>query len=108
MIIGLIFSDEDDVCDYYGEDYDFEQCKSLELQNQCKTVDGTPCVFPFMFRGKSVTNCVTGQRRKKPWCPTEVDSNGRPVPDQWGNCNDECPTEGSDFGRLSLYVKGKI
>ena len=52
-----------------------------------------------MFRGKSVTNCVTGQRRKKPWCPTEVDSNGDPVPGKWGVCNDHCPTEEADVGR---------
>ena len=63
-------------------------------------------------------NCISGIRRRKPWCPTKVDSNGIPVPGEWGNCNDQCPTEGSDIGKyvnvcyglnyLNLKLKVKI
>ena len=96
---------QDNVCDYYSEEYDLEQCEKLELQNQCKTVDGTPCVFPFMFRGKEVTNCISGSKRTRPWCPTQVDRDGVPVLGQWGNCDEHCLTvtdDKSTFGKLSL------
>ena len=45
-----------------------------------------------MHRGKEVNNCISGIRRRQPWCPTKVDSNGVPVPGQWGNCDDQCRT----------------
>ena len=88
------FIDEDEVCDYNSEDYDFEQCETVQFQNQCKTEEGIPCVFPFTFRGRERTSCITGKRRIEPWCPTQVDSVGFPVDDQWGNCDDNCHTEG--------------
>ena len=84
----LSFSDEETACDYSSEDY--EQC--IALENGCKTVDEKPCIFPFMHRGKEVNNCISGIRRRQPWCPTEVDSNGVPVPGKWGTCDDQCPT----------------
>ena len=88
---------EDDDCDYSSDDYD--QC--IALKNKCKTVDEKPCILPFMHRGKEVNNCISGIRRRQPWCPTEVDSNCVPVPGQWGDCDDLCPTEETDVdGRL--------
>ena len=92
------FLGEDDVCDYYSSDYDLEQCKTLKLQSQCKTQDGTLCVFPFIFRGQKVTKCITGAIRTQPWCPTQVDSQGIPVPGYWGHCDDQCSTDLSDLG----------
>ena len=62
------------------------------MQQQCKTVEGSPCIFPFVFRGKKYTYCTSGLRRPQPWCPTQVDSNRAPINDQWGNCDDQCPT----------------
>ena len=82
------FSDEETACDYSSEDY--EQC--IALETGCKTVDEKPCIFPFMHRGKEVNHCISGLRRTLPWCPTEVDSNGVPVPGKWGNCDNKCPT----------------
>ena len=91
-----LFIDEDDICDYYSEDYDLEECKTIKIRNQCKTVNGTSCVLPFMFRGKEVVNCIIGVKRRQPWCPTEVDSDLAPIPGRWGYCDDQCPTEGTD------------
>ena len=81
------------------------------MQEQCKTVEGTPCVFPFIFRGKEVTYCISGSKRTQPWCPTQVDSDHVPITGQWGNCDEQCPTDGSDIGRflcntyINLVVK---
>ena len=68
----------------------------MREKNQCKTVHEIPCIFPFLFRGEEITNCITGVKRRQPWCPTTVDSDSVPVPGQWGYCNDQCPTEGTD------------
>ena len=76
----------------------------MAMKNECKTVDEKPCIFPFMHRGKEVMNCISGIRRRKPWCPTKVDSNGIPIPGEWGNCNDQCPTEGSDLSMLIVDI----
>ena len=97
MSLYLSFLGEDDICDYYSDDYDYDQCQIL--QNNCKTIEGTPCIFPFTFRSQQYTYCISGRKRKQPWCPTEVDSNGNPVPGQWGECNEQCPTEGADVGK---------
>ena len=76
-----------------------------DQQNPCKTVDGIPCVFPFMFKGKEVTKCISSRRRPRPWCPTQIDSSTRvPVRDQWGYCDDQCPTERSGIGNLSEII----
>ena len=67
-------------CDFYSEDY--EDC----ISNQCKTVDGASCVFPFIFRGKEFANCIsTPPRRTLAWCPTEI----RGVRGEWGYCEDQ-------------------
>ena len=74
----------------------------MKNQNQCKTVDGASCVFPFIFRGKEFTNCIsTPPRRTQPWCPTEIDFSTRvPVRGEWGYCDNQCPTEESGLGKL--------
>ena len=99
------FLEEDDDCDYSSDDYD--QC--IALKNKCKTVDEKPCIFPFVHRGKEVRNCISGIRRRQPWCPTEVDSNGDPVPGQWGYCDDQCSTEGgTEVGRSLKFKSCKL
>ena len=83
-------------CDFFSEDY--EDC--IAMKNQCKTVDGAACIFPFIFRGKEIRNCIsTPPRRTKPWCPTESDVRG-----EWGYCNNQCPTEESEIGKLALLM----
>ena len=92
--LSAFLSDQED-CDFYDEDY--EDC--ITKKSQCKTIEGTLRGFPFMFRGKEITNCIsTPPRRTQKWCPTQTDSvTGVPVRGQWGYCNDQCSTEGSEI-----------
>ena len=67
-------------CDFFSEDY--EDC----LKTQCRTIDGASCVFPFIFRGKEISNCIsTPPRRTQAWCPTEIQG----VRGAWGYCEDQ-------------------
>ena len=76
------------------EDYDeYDET----LPKQCKTLDGIPCKLPFNFKGNEKTKCIT--TLIGPFCPTQLDSSSG-VPVKWGYCNDQCPTEGSEIGKL--------
>ena len=76
--------------------HEYDDC--ITMKKQCKTINGTLCVFPFIFRGKEVTNCITTRKRTQPWCPTQTDSStGVPIRRQWGYCDDQCSTEGSEI-----------
>ena len=105
----------EEFCDYHSADYDLEECKTLTSQNQCKTLQGTLCVFPFVFRGQEITECVSGSPNTLPWCPTQIDSYGEIVGSQWGNCDKQsCLTDiiRSPFGKLfpyqsTLFIKNK-
>ena len=62
----------------------------------CKTISGpTPnqeCKFPFSFEGKKYDTCITGRKRKQPWCPTELDKSGLFMRGKWGLCDiSKCP-----------------
>ena len=64
--------------------------------NVCKTVSGSQankeCKFPFTFRGTEYNTCISGSRRRQPWCPTQLDANGAYVVGKWGYCdNNLCP-----------------
>jgi len=65
----------------------------LDGYNACTTVDGTPCVFPFIYQGREYSDCTnatdsTGQL----WCATKVDENQFYITksNQWGYCSEEC------------------
>jgi len=45
------------------------------------TAEGTPCSFPFEYRGVNYLNC-TSAGHNQDWCYTD---NGK-----WGNCNSDC------------------
>ena len=112
----LFFSDEfhvsgqesSDDCDYYTlSDEDYDDC--IDQQKQCKIFDGTPCVFPFMFKGKERTQCISTRRRIQPWCPTQVDSSTRiPVRGEWGYCEPQCQSEGSESGTYFFKIPNII
>jgi len=88
-------------CDFYTLSHeDYEDC--IKMKKPCSTIDGTACIFPFIFRGKQITNCLsTPPRRTRPWCPTKINSSTKiPVRSEWGYCNEECPIEGSEIERL--------
>ena len=71
--------------DYYVEGYDEEACYTIDGNEPNK-----PCVFPFILRGKYLTTCISGHRRQRQWCSTEVDEYDFHVPGQWGYCSEHC------------------
>jgi hypothetical protein len=58
-------------------------------------VDGTPCVFPFLFEGQFYAECIIGQPREpswnRYWCATAVDGDGAYIPGSWTECHCEDP-----------------
>ena len=48
-----------------------------------------PCVFPFIFVGKSYGKCDT-ETLSQAWCATKVDAGGNYVEGYWGYCNSYC------------------
>jgi len=75
-----------------------EQCP-IRSQEQCrttKTTSGkkdTPCVFPFIYKGKGYTKCLWEEGESEAWCSTKVTKRGFHVgkQGQWGYCNSNCP-----------------
>ena len=49
-----------------------------EYDAACTTIRGPrpdkPCVFPFIFNGKTQTTCIKGRLRPEPWCATKVNN----------------------------------
>ncbi len=66
-------------------------------QLRCRTVPtkgGTrspePCVFPFTFKGRVRSGCITDEDDDgRPWCSVQVDRDGVHIPRQrrWGHCD---------------------
>ena len=57
---------------------------------------GKTCVFPFIYNGKSHTECTWDQAApESPWCSTKIDDKGVHVDglDEWGVCGEGCPIE---------------
>ena len=63
--------------------YNLVQPFSVET---CKTFGGDrdPCVFPFTYKGREHTGCITNDNDGTPWCDIR---NG-----EKGNCTGECPS----------------
>ncbi len=77
---------------------DFEP--TLGLNKTCHTVGGnvkvpfgTPCVFPFVFRGVKYSHCT---RKWAPdgvlWCSTRISADGEHVRGHWAHCHHSCPS----------------
>ena len=63
-----------------------------------KPVEGSPCVFPAVYKGKRYTGCITvGQSRA--WCYVS----GQQA--YWATCTDECASRGASAS-LSYYNSG--
>ena len=59
----------------------------METFDQCVTLSGVPCAFPFNNGGTTYTGCTTdGGVGGRPWCATEVDEDGDMVRGKYGNC----------------------
>ncbi|XP_059085318.1 uncharacterized protein LOC131882241 [Tigriopus californicus] len=61
----------------------------------CQTIDGVPCVLPFIYEGTSYSSCTAiGDFDGRPWCSTNVDESGQHKGDEnWGHCqtkDDQC------------------
>ena len=70
-------------------------CKAEGQGKAYGSGDGTAqdCIFPFKYKGKTYTACVTPSDGQKPYCATKVDSNGNLVEGKWARCNDFCKTD---------------
>ena len=67
-----------------------------EDYDTCKTISGPQtnqeCKFPVTFRGKKYETCISGNKRRRPWCSTGLNANGEYVSKMWGFCNtSNCP-----------------
>ena len=89
FIRGIMDGDDyyDEYDDYYDHYYD---------GNICKTISGSQpdqeCKFPFTFKGIEYNKCISGSRRRQPWCSTKLDSNGAYIKGMWGYCDTStCP-----------------
>jgi len=46
------------------------------------------CVFPFTYKGKKYNSCTADHSsNSKPWCATEVRSDGQVISGKWGDCD---------------------
>ena len=55
-----------------------------------------PCVFPFIYGGKSYDKCTT-EGHDQPWCSTKVNAGGYHIDGNWGNCDSNCAGGNSCF-----------
>ena len=78
----------------------------------CKTIDGSQidqeCKFPFTFMGVEYNTCITGSKRRQPWCATKLDSKGAYIRGMWGYCdNCACPTGKQNINSRLVLVSGQ-
>ena len=60
----------------------------------CRTYDRVTCVFPFKYKGVTYNEC-TKVDSDSPWCANRVDSDGKVVYGEWGDCAQGCPGTGA-------------
>ena len=60
--------------------------------SECKTQNGTACVFPFFYKGVKYSGCTTVDNRETPWCSTRTDGDVNYIDHYWGNCAQDCPS----------------
>ena len=70
----------------------------------CKTIDGSQinqeCKIPFTFMGIKYHTCISGSKRRQPWCATKLDANGAYIRGMWGYCDTcACP-----LGKKNLKI----
>merc|ERR1719197_1167062 len=71
------------------EEEESGQEEDKEEGEQCRTVSGDLCVFPFTYRGVVHNTCTkVGDQYHKAWCSLKTDSTGRHVSNggHWGYC----------------------
>ncbi len=65
-----------------------------------------PCVFPFIYEGKSFNGCTNFNNPDSlPWCPTQVDENGFYTEEKnWGECSAKCKQDTHGIGKPICYT----
>jgi len=74
---------------------DEERTTADEQKEDCLTMSGSACIFPFRFRGQVYNSCtVTGDTAGKAWCSTKTDQHGNHVSSggHWGYCKPQLDT----------------
>ena len=67
--------------------------------SRCKTQRGSPCAFPFIYKGVKYSGCtkVDNGPVQVPWCSTVTDKYGNYIEHPtkfltWGYCDQDCPS----------------
>ena len=69
---------------------------------------GSPCVFPWKFKGKTYNLCTMDwEIDQRPWCATKVDENGDVFSTNFGYCGANCPLEGKyNYRTRAIITRG--
>ena len=69
--------------------------ESQPLVLACTTTEGKRCEFPFKYKGKMYSKCITTWRHKL-WCGTKTKDDGTYT--EWGYCADPLTCKGECLG----------
>ncbi len=80
--------------------------RGLCMYGGCYTTAGSPCSFPFRYKGRLYDTCVKLDGADEPWCSTSTDSDWNHVEgdgSNWGECNPGCPWTNCPVGYYRAY-----
>ena len=78
-------------------------CSCTIFASDCKTEQGSHCVFPFTYKGVTYKTCTTTESDNgAAWCATQVDSEGVVVNNQWQDCVEVRPRMSLPHSALTL------
>jgi len=99
MEVGEDYSEDGPKRSYASDEKSTKRCGTIEGHGPG---GGKPCVFPFIYRGKTYHECTkdgSDDDVNEFWCSTEVDEEGVTVANTWAACNEHCPgMDGHDSG----------
>jgi len=78
---------------------------SNQQSSGCLTTSGEPCVFPFIWKGKSYKACTNDGGFGNAWCSTKTDQFGNHVNGNFGDCGSSCckTVSGSKPGQYCVF-----
>ena len=83
---------------------DMELTDCLTKNTTESPVKGKPCIFPWVYNGKDYNACANPNYDPKgAWCPTDRNDVYLSSPTSFGYCNDDCPKETVNIGKLDIY-----
>ena len=81
---------------------------STGQKDNCQTVEGKKCVFPFVYNGNTYNGCTIDESVDDlAWCATGVDRNRKVYDEAWGDCKPGCPGYGGNeniFLIISYFI----